>query len=146
AASATRRRTRHAGPASASTTSRRPRSRRPPSRSSATGKRSSTSPRAAGSRTSCERRRTSPALRSGSTCARDRAPAKRVQRPGDSDKVRAVAKGEPQLYKPADACRMAEVAPYVLRYWETEFSALSEGKATEKGATRLYTARDVQII
>ena len=41
---------------------------------------------------------------------------------------------------------MAEVAPYVLRYWETEFSALSEGKATEKGATRLYTARDVQII
>jgi DNA-binding transcriptional MerR regulator len=39
---------------------------------------------------------------------------------------------------------MAEVAPYVLRYWETEFSALSEGK--EKGPTRLYTARDVQII
>jgi len=55
-----------------------------------------------------------------------------------------VAKAEPQLYKPADACRMAEVAPYVLRYWETEFPALSEGK--EKGSSRLYTARDVQII
>jgi DNA-binding transcriptional MerR regulator len=39
---------------------------------------------------------------------------------------------------------MAEVAPYVLRYWETEFPALSEGK--EKGSSRLYTARDVQII
>jgi DNA-binding transcriptional MerR regulator len=39
---------------------------------------------------------------------------------------------------------MAEVAPYVLRYWETEFAALSEGK--EKGTARLYTARDVQII
>jgi DNA-binding transcriptional MerR regulator len=39
---------------------------------------------------------------------------------------------------------MAEVAPYVLRYWETEFSALSEGK--DKGATKLYTARDVKII
>jgi DNA-binding transcriptional MerR regulator len=39
---------------------------------------------------------------------------------------------------------MAEVAPYVLRYWETEFPALSEGK--EKGGARLYTARDVQII
>jgi DNA-binding transcriptional MerR regulator len=39
---------------------------------------------------------------------------------------------------------MAEVAPYVLRYWETEFAALSEGK--EKGTSRLYTARDVQII
>jgi DNA-binding transcriptional MerR regulator len=55
-----------------------------------------------------------------------------------------VAKSETQLYKPADACRRAEVAPYVLRYWETEFSALSEGK--EKGGARLYTARDVQII
>ena len=55
-----------------------------------------------------------------------------------------MAKTETQLYKPADACRMAEVAPYVLRYWETEFSALSEGK--EKGSSRLYTARDVQII
>ena len=41
---------------------------------------------------------------------------------------------------------MAEVAPYVLRYWETEFSALSEGKEKEKGATRFYTARDVQTI
>lgn len=55
-----------------------------------------------------------------------------------------MAKPERELYKPADACRMAEVAPYVLRYWETEFPALSEGK--EKGAARLYTARDVQII
>ncbi|HEV8232711.1 MAG TPA: MerR family transcriptional regulator [Thermoanaerobaculia bacterium] len=55
-----------------------------------------------------------------------------------------MAKAESQLYKPADACRMAEVAPYVLRYWETEFPALSEGK--EKEGARLYTARDVQII
>ncbi|HMA17743.1 MAG TPA: MerR family transcriptional regulator [Thermoanaerobaculia bacterium] len=55
-----------------------------------------------------------------------------------------MAKAERELYKPADACRMAEVAPYVLRYWETEFPALSEGR--EKGNARLYTARDVQII
>jgi DNA-binding transcriptional MerR regulator len=55
-----------------------------------------------------------------------------------------VAKAETQLFKPADACRMAEVAPYVLRYWETEFPALAEGK--DRGAPRLYTARDVQII
>ncbi|HYK41824.1 MAG TPA: MerR family transcriptional regulator [Thermoanaerobaculia bacterium] len=53
-------------------------------------------------------------------------------------------KSEPELYKPAEACRIAEVAPYVLRYWETEFPALSEGK--EKGAARLYTGRDVKII
>jgi DNA-binding transcriptional MerR regulator len=55
-----------------------------------------------------------------------------------------VAKREAEVYRPADACRIAEVAPYVLRYWETEFSALSEGK--DKGATKLYTARDVKII
>ena len=53
-------------------------------------------------------------------------------------------KSEPEFYKPAEACRVAEVAPYVLRYWETEFPALSEGK--EKGAARLYTGRDVRII
>src|SRR6266511_3212614 len=55
----------------------------------------------------------------------------------------AVAK-EPEFYKPAEACRIAEVAPYVLRYWETEFPALTEGK--EKGAAKLYSSRDVKII
>lgn len=48
-----------------------------------------------------------------------------------------------QFYKPAEACRIAEVAPYVLRYWETEFPALAQG---QKGGTRLYSARDVRII
>ena len=55
-----------------------------------------------------------------------------------------MARGEAEVYRPADACRIAEVAPYVLRYWETEFAALSEGK--DKGATKFYTARDVKII
>ncbi len=55
-----------------------------------------------------------------------------------------MAKGEAEVYRPAEACRIAEVAPYVLRYWETEFSALSEGK--DSGAAKLYTARDVKII
>ena len=55
-----------------------------------------------------------------------------------------MAKGETEVYRPADACRIAEVAPYVLRYWETEFPVLAEGK--DKGASRLYTARDVKII
>ncbi len=49
-----------------------------------------------------------------------------------------------QLYKPAEACKIAEVAPYVLRYWETEFPALSEGK--EKIGPRAYTERDVRVI
>ena len=51
---------------------------------------------------------------------------------------------EAEFYKPAEACRIAEVAPYVLRYWETEFPVLSDGK--EKGPARLYSARDVKII
>jgi len=56
-----------------------------------------------------------------------------------------VAKAEPELqYKPAEACKMAEVAPYVLRYWETEFPVLAESK--EKGGGKLYSARDVKII
>ncbi len=55
-----------------------------------------------------------------------------------------MGKGEAEVYRPAEACRIAEVAPYVLRYWETEFPALSEGK--DKGASKLYTARDVRII
>ena len=54
-------------------------------------------------------------------------------------------KGESAVYKPAEACRIAEVAPYVLRYWETEFAALSEGKE-KAGTSRVYTARDVKII
>jgi DNA-binding transcriptional MerR regulator len=53
-------------------------------------------------------------------------------------------KSEPEFYKPAEACRIAEVAPYVLRYWETEFSALSGGK--EKGPAKLYSSREVKII
>jgi DNA-binding transcriptional MerR regulator len=55
-----------------------------------------------------------------------------------------VAKGEAEVYRPAEACRIAEVAPYVLRYWETEFPSLSEGK--DKSGTKLYTARDVKMI
>jgi len=53
-------------------------------------------------------------------------------------------KSAPEFYKPAEACRMAEVAPYVLRYWETEFPVLSEGK--ERGGARLYSGREVKII
>lgn len=55
-----------------------------------------------------------------------------------------MAKVDSEVYRPADACRIAEVAPYVLRYWETEFPVLSEGK--DKAGTKFYTARDVRII
>ena len=39
---------------------------------------------------------------------------------------------------------MAEVAPYVLRYWETEFPMLAESK--EKSGGKFYSGRDVKII
>ena len=55
-----------------------------------------------------------------------------------------MAKVESEVYRPADACRIAEVAPYVLRYWETEFPVLAESK--DKGGTKFYTARDIKII
>ena len=56
-------------------------------------------------------------------------------------------RGEPVAevrYKAGDVCRMADVQPYVLRYWESEFSVL----APDRGAPgpRLYTPRDVKII
>ena len=47
-------------------------------------------------------------------------------------------------FKIGEVCRKADVQPYVLRYWETEFPALSPGKSG--GGQRLYTEREVEII
>jgi DNA-binding transcriptional MerR regulator len=47
-------------------------------------------------------------------------------------------------FKIGEVCRKADVAPYVLRYWETEFPALSPGKTG--GGQRLYSQREVEII
>src|SRR5207253_1506867 len=41
-------------------------------------------------------------------------------------------------------CKMADVQPYVLRYWETEFPALAPNKSG--GGQRLYTQREIDII
>ncbi|HYM62296.1 MAG TPA: MerR family transcriptional regulator [Thermoanaerobaculia bacterium] len=51
---------------------------------------------------------------------------------------------EKRLYKIGEVCRMADVQPYVLRYWETEFPALAPGKSG--GGQRLYTRREIDII
>lgn len=47
-------------------------------------------------------------------------------------------------YKVAEVCRLADVQPYVLRYWESEFPVL----AAPKGATgpRLYSGAELKII
>ena len=48
------------------------------------------------------------------------------------------------LYKIGEVCRMADVQPYVLRYWETEFPPLAPNKSG--GGQRLYTQHEIDII
>ena len=51
---------------------------------------------------------------------------------------------EGRLYKIGEVCKIAEVQPYVLRYWETEFPPLAPNKSG--GGQRLYTRREIDII
>ena len=150
---ATRRRAPPPGGTSRSSTSPRRESRRRRSLWSSTTPSPCTSRKSGASRTSCARQPTSRARRSGSSCvpAPDGTPSRAA---ADAQRRRAARpvrgrlptwqRGKPRFTGPAEACRIAEVAPYVLRYWETEFPALSEGK--DKGSAKLYTARDVKII
>jgi DNA-binding transcriptional MerR regulator len=54
------------------------------------------------------------------------------------------AAAEEKLYKIGEVCKLAELQPYVLRYWETEFPQLAPGKSG--GGQRLYNRREVDII
>lgn len=47
-------------------------------------------------------------------------------------------------YKVGEVCRLADVQPYVLRYWESEFPAL----AAERGVPgpRTYSARELRVV
>ncbi|MGZ5440880.1 MAG: MerR family transcriptional regulator [Thermoanaerobaculia bacterium] len=56
----------------------------------------------------------------------------------------ASAATEEKLYKIGEVCKLAELQPYVLRYWETEFPQLAPGKSG--GGQRLYNRREVDII
>jgi DNA-binding transcriptional MerR regulator len=51
---------------------------------------------------------------------------------------------EDRLYKIGEVCRLADVQPYVLRYWETEFPPLAPNKSG--GGQRLYTQHEIDII
>ena len=51
---------------------------------------------------------------------------------------------EKKSYKIGEVCRMAEVQPYVLRYWETEFPPLAPNKSG--GGQRLYSQREVDVV
>jgi DNA-binding transcriptional MerR regulator len=47
-------------------------------------------------------------------------------------------------YKIGEACKELDIQPYVLRYWETEFPALSPSKS--KSGQRVYSAEDLELI
>lgn len=47
-------------------------------------------------------------------------------------------------FKIGDVCKQADVQPYVLRYWETEFPPLAPDKSG--GGQRTYTQRDIAVI
>jgi len=49
-----------------------------------------------------------------------------------------------RLYKIGEVCKVADVQPYVLRYWETEFPALAPNKSG--GGQRLYTRHEIDVI
>ena len=55
----------------------------------------------------------------------------------------AVAK-EKLYYKIGEACKILDIQPYVLRYWETEFSILSPSKS--KSGQRVYGEDDFALI
>ncbi len=48
------------------------------------------------------------------------------------------------FYKIGEACKLLDIQPYVLRYWETEFSALSPEKS--KSGQRVYTQEEIGLI
>ncbi len=47
-------------------------------------------------------------------------------------------------FKIGEACKELDIQPYVLRYWETEFPALSPEKS--KSGQRVYSRQDLGII
>jgi DNA-binding transcriptional MerR regulator len=49
-----------------------------------------------------------------------------------------------KLYKIGEVCKQADVQPYVLRYWETEFPSLAPNKSG--GGQRMYSKHEIDII
>jgi DNA-binding transcriptional MerR regulator len=47
-------------------------------------------------------------------------------------------------YKIGEACKALDIQPYVLRYWETEFPAISPSKS--RSGQRVYSERELDII
>lgn len=63
---------------------------------------------------------------------------------GEVSPAVAALLGEKLYFKIGEVARIVGVKPYVLRYWETEFSILKPGKTRSKH--RLYRRRDVELL
>ena len=50
-----------------------------------------------------------------------------------------------KTFKAAEVCKTTDVAPYVLKYWLTEFPCLSAADK-DKSLNRSYSAKEVQIV
>lgn len=56
----------------------------------------------------------------------------------------AESAGRKLCYKIGEACRVLDIQPYVLRYWETEFQVLAPGKS--RSGQRVYTEKELAVI
>jgi DNA-binding transcriptional MerR regulator len=58
--------------------------------------------------------------------------------------TQSTSEGTEVRYKIGDVCRIADVQPYVLRYWESEFPSLTPDRSIP--GPRTYNAREVELI
>jgi len=56
-----------------------------------------------------------------------------------------MARGKKKIYyKIGEACKVLDIQPYVLRYWETEFPSLAPNKSSS--GQRVYTETELDVI
>jgi DNA-binding transcriptional MerR regulator len=55
-----------------------------------------------------------------------------------------MATSKRELFKAPEVCEMAQLQPYVLRTWESEFPAL--GQTASSGGVRVYRRTDVELV
>ena len=55
-----------------------------------------------------------------------------------------MTEGDDRLYKIGEVCKIADVQPYVLRYWESEFRSIRPQKSAR--GQRVYSRRDLETL
>jgi DNA-binding transcriptional MerR regulator len=65
-------------------------------------------------------------------------------RPAAEAAARARRARRPTYYAIGDVCRLLDIKPHVLRYWETQFDDLAPTK--NRAGNRVYEAADLELI